>query len=155
MPGRWAPAVRRAGVAGGWGLPGAGIRRPPSAGMAEYTGLLRLPIRPGEGTLSRVIPAGGSVSIALGPDALNTWYVSHCAIETTSGAADTSTCAIQLGPFTGGIVPGGQSYAGGGDTVSLGGKMLKPGDYVTAIWSGAKPGDQATLTIYGEQDVLA
>ena len=142
-------------AAGGWGLPGAGIRRPPSAAMSEYSGLMRLAIRAGEGTQAKVVPASGKVTIALGPEALNTWYVSHVTIETTTGAADSSTCAIQLGPFTGGIVPGGQSYNGGGDTVSLGGKMLKPGDYVTAIWSGAKPGDQATLTIYGEQDILA
>lgn len=141
--------------AGGWGTPGAGVYRPVTADVADYGGLVRVPIRPGEGTAAKTVPASGTVTIALGPDALNTWYVSHCVISTTTGALDTSTCALQLGPYTGGVVPGGQSYAGGGDTVSLGGRQLKPGEYVTAVWSGAKTGDTATLTVYGVQDVLA
>lgn len=149
------PSPIRAGVAGSWGnAPGSGIMRPQTAPLSSYTSVQRLAIRPGEGTSTVTVPGSGTVHISLGPEALNTWYVTHCVISTTTGAADTSTCAVQLGPVAQGIVPGGQSYAGGGDSVSLGGRVLRPGEYVTAIWSGANPGDLATLTIYGEQDIL-
>jgi hypothetical protein len=33
-------------------------------------------------------------------------------------------------------------------------RPLTPGDLIIAVWSGANNGDIATLTLYGEQDVL-
>lgn len=141
--------------AGGWGEPPAGIRRPSSAPLEAFTGRLTQQIRPGEGTISRLVPASGTLTLLLGPDGLGTWYVSYCAISTTSGALDTSTAAVTTGPAVAqGIVPAGQSYAGGGDTVSLGGAVLACGEYVIVTWSGAKTGDLATLRVYGNQQVL-
>lgn len=142
--------------AGGWirGLTGSHGVRPYSPSVHQFTQVMRTQIRPGEGTGTATVNAQGQATILLGPDALRTWYLSHATIKTTTGALDTSTCQIQVGPASGGIVPGGQSYAGGGDTIGFGGAVLKPGDYVTAVWSGGTTGDVATLTLYGVQDVL-
>ena len=141
--------------AGGWGnAPGTGVRRPPSPPVSQFTTVLHLAIRQGEGTATAQVSAAGTAFAQAGPAGLTTWYVDYVAIETTTGAADNSTCAVGAGPAGQSIVPGGQSYAGGGDIVSLGGKTLKPGDYVQAAWAGGNPGDTATMTVYGEQDVL-
>jgi hypothetical protein len=142
-------------AAGGWGLPGTGIRRPVSAPLSDFTQQLTQQIRPGEGTSTGVVPAGGSITLLLGPDGLSTWYVTYVAISTTTGALDTSTAAVETGPaVTTGIVPAGTAYNGGGDSVGLGGAVLAPGEYVIVTWSGAHPGDQATMRVYGNQQIL-
>lgn len=148
----WPVPARRAG---GWGLGGTGIYRPPSAPLAAFTGLLTLQIRPGEGTVTGVVPASGAITLLAGPEALSTWYVTYVAISTTTGALDTSTAAVTTGPaVAAGIVPAGQAYSGGGDQVPLGGAALAPGEYVIVTWSGAKPGDLAVMRVYGNAQVL-
>ena len=139
--------------AGSWGLAGPGIRRPVTAPMEAYAGLQRVQIRYGEGTVAGIVPGSGTITLSAGPEGLNTWYASYVAIMTSSGAADASTAALILGPISAGLVPGGQSYAGGGDSIGLAGQVLRPGDFVTVTWTGAKPGDTATLTVFGEQDI--
>jgi len=141
-------------AAGSWGLPGPGIRRPPVAPIHQFRTPVRVAIRPGEGTRTAKIAAAGTATLSLGPEALITWYVDYVAISTTTGAADSSTCAATVGPVSHGIVPTGQSYVGGGDVVSLGGRAMRPGEYITLAWSGGNPGDQAIATVYGSQDVL-
>ena len=148
----WPVPARRAG---GWGLPGTGIWRPPSAPLSQFTGTLTQQIRPGEGTVTALVPATGRLTLLAGPDGLATWYVSYVAISTTTGALDTSTAAVTTGPaVAAGIVPAGQAYNGGGDQVPLGGAALAPGEYVIVTWQGANPGDLATLRVYGNAQVL-
>jgi len=139
--------------AGSWGLPGPNIRRPVTPGMEQYAGLQRVQIRTGEGTATGVVPASKTITLSAGPQGLNTWYASYAAISTSTGAADGSTAALIVGPISAGLAPGGQSYAGGGDSIGLAGQVLRPGDYITITWTNAKPGDTATLTVYGEQDI--
>ena len=141
-------------AAGSWGLPGPMIRRPPAAPLHLFTEVRRVAIRPGEGTKTATVSAAGAATISLGPESLITWYVDYVAISTTSGAADSSTCAVTVGPVAHGLVPTGQSYTGGGDTISLGGRAMRPGEYITLVWSGAKTGDLAIATVYGSQDIL-
>lgn len=141
--------------AGGWGLPGTGILRPPSAPLAAYSGLLTQQIRPGEGTATGTVPMSGTITLQLGPDGLSTWYVSYVTITTTTGAADSSTATVATGPaVTTGLSPAGTAYSGGGDTVNLGGAALAPGEYVIVTWAGAHPGDLATMRAYGNSQVL-
>lgn len=154
-PGRgsWPPLTSRR--AGGWGLPGPGIRRPASPSVATFQTPLIMQIRPGEGTQTGVVPGSGTITLLAGPEGLGTWYVNYVAIATTTGALDTSTAAVATGPAVStGIVPAGQAYNGGGDSVSLGGVALACGEFVIVTWTGAKPGDLATMTVFGNNQVL-
>lgn len=141
--------------AGSWGLPGPGVGRPQTAPPESFGGRIQLAIRGGEGTRTAIVPNSGVVSISMGPDGLNTWYPSYAAISTTTGADDSSTAQFTVGPYGAGIVPGGQSYSGGGDTIGLAGTRMVGGDYLTVVWSGANPGDTATLTLVGMQEIPA
>ena len=141
-------------AAGSWGLPGPMIRRPPVAPLHLFAKTLRVAIRPGEGTRTAKVSGAGTATVTIGPDALITWYVAYVAISTTTGAADSSTCQVQVGPAGHGINPSGQSYNGGGDVVSLGGRAMKPGEYITLSWAGGNPGDLAIATVTGDQDIL-
>jgi hypothetical protein len=141
--------------AGGWGLPGTGIRRPRSAPIEAYTNILTQQIRPGEGTVTGVIPASGELTLLIGPQGLATWYVSYVAVSTTTGALDTSIAYVTTGPAVStGIVPAGTAYSGGGDSVGLGGAALAQGEYVIITWTGAHSGDLAIARVYGNQQVL-
>ena len=150
---QWPPLTSR--QAGGWGLPGTGTRRPHSVPPEAFTRQFLTQIRPGEGTRTGVVPGSGMITLMLGPEGLGTWYVSYVAIATTTGAIDTSTAAVTTGPAVStGIVPAGQAYAGGGDSVSLGGAALACGEFIIVTWTGAKPGDLATMTVFGNNQVL-
>jgi hypothetical protein len=121
--------------------------------MGSFASTQRMAIRTGEGTASGVVPASGGITLSVGPSGLNVWYASYVAIATTVGADDPSTAALVIGPISAGLAPGGQSYAGGGDSIGLGGQRLAPGDYVTIAWSLATPGSTAFMTVFGAQDV--
>lgn len=150
---RFPPLTSR--QAGGWGLPGPGTGRPASLPVQSFDQLMMQQIRYGEGTKSGIIPLSGSLTLLNGPEGLATWYVSYVAISTTTGALDNSTAAVTIGPAVAqGIVPAGQGYAGGGDSISLGGAQLAPGEYVIVTWTGANPGDLALMTVFGNQQVL-
>jgi hypothetical protein len=139
--------------AGGWGLPSPAVGRPATAPLSAYQSLTTVAIRTGEGTGTGEVSAAGTALVSVGPEGLNTWYVTYAAISTTTGAADTSTASCVIGPIGAGLAPGGQSYAGGGDSIGLGNQVLRPGDYVTVAWTGGNPGDTATVTVFGSQDI--
>jgi hypothetical protein len=99
--------------------------------------------------------SGGTATIQLGPQGNGTrWYLTQANVKTTTGTLDTSTVALYLGAQSQSNLLGGGSYAGGQDTIGLNVRPLTPGDLIIAVWSGANNGDIATLTLYGEQDVL-
>jgi hypothetical protein len=114
------------------------------------------------GYAAKTVPASGIVTIYCGPMGLGTiWYPQAVAISTTTGANDASTCALYLSPLENGptLAPstqiGGQSYAGGGDTIGLAVPPLWPGLFIVAQWTGATQGDLASLQVYGQQSALS
>lgn len=103
-----------------------------------------------------IIGAGGRGVVQLGPTGLGTrWYLTQANVQTTTGPNDSSTVALYLGAQVQSNLLGGTSYAGGQDTIGLHVRPLTPGDLITAVWTGGHPGDVASLTFYGDQDVLA
>jgi hypothetical protein len=113
------------------------------------------------GYAAKIVPASGIVTIYCGPQGLGmTWYPQAVAISTTTGANDSSTCALYLSPLENGttLAPstqiGGQSYAGGGDTIGLAVPPLWAGLFIVAQWTGATVGDLAALQVYGQQRAL-
>jgi hypothetical protein len=113
------------------------------------------------GYASKLVPGSGTLTIYVGPMGVGTvWYPQSVAIATTTGAADASTCTVYLSPLQNGPVVApttqiaGQSYAGGGDTIGLAVPPMWPGTFIVAQWSGANPGDLASMQIYGQQRTL-
>ena len=102
-----------------------------------------------------IIGGGGGGQVSIGPTGLGTrWYLTQANVQTTTGPNDVSTVALYLGLQTQANLLGGTSYAGGQDTIGLHVRPLTPGDLIIAVWAGGHPGDTATLTLYGDQDVL-
>jgi hypothetical protein len=141
-------------------LPNQGFARRAAASTPQgsYTGSQQTVIT--GGYAAAVVPASGSVTVRVGPMGVGTiWYPQAAAISTTTGAADASTCALYLTPLENGAqVPatqiGGQSYAGGGDTIGLAVPPMWAGYFIVAVWTGATSGDLASLAVYGTQQVL-
>jgi hypothetical protein len=135
------------------GAPVRPWRHPAATPIELYQTTVRVPIPNGVGQAQ--VPASGIVSIQAGPQGVGSvWYPQSAAIGTTTGAADTSTCTLYVGPLALLSQIGSQSYAGGGDNIGLAVPALTPGYFIVAKWAGATPGDLATLTIYGQADVL-
>ena len=135
------------------------MRRAASTAPGQYQGSQATVIT--GGYAAKVVPASGVVTIYCGPAGLGmTWYPQAVAISTTTGANDASTCALYLSPLQNGatLAPstqiGGQSYAGGGDTIGIAVPPLWPGMFIIAQWTGAKTGDLAALQVYGQQRAL-
>jgi hypothetical protein len=113
-----------------------------------------VPLTGGQG--QAVVNGAGVATVKVGPQGLGTtWYPAAANISTSTGAADTSTCAVYIGAQAQQNLQGGQSYAGGGDTVALSVISMQPGDLLIAVWSGAVPGATAVLNVTGTQDVQA
>ena len=130
------------------------LRAPQSVPQQSYTQVVRTPIAGGYGAL--VVPSSGTVTVMVGPQGVGTvWYPQSAAIATTTGANDNSTCALYLGPKGLQTQIGGQSYAGGGDSIGLAVPPMWPGYFIWAVWTGAKAGDLASLAVYGQQDSLS
>lgn len=154
----WRPIPARA--AGGWGSlrvrAGSMVRRrvlPGSVPVAGFSELQRRPIT--DGTGQAVVTAQGTATIKVGPTHWGqVWYPVSADIATTTGPLDASTVQFFLGVISASTQIGGQSYQGGGDTMSWSSRPVQFGEQVYAVWSGATAGDIATLRVTGDEDVL-
>lgn len=140
--------------------------RPVSTPQGAYQ--RQTPMMPIVGGYAAVtLDISGSGRAFCGPQGVGTiWYPQSVAINTTSGAADNSTCTLYLSPMLShdlnGLLfvqdlqnqIGGQSYAGGGDTIGLSVPPMRNGYYIMAIWSGGTEGDIASFQVYGYQTAL-
>lgn len=142
-------------AAGSWRAAGdvfAKLRRPPVTPLSAFNRTVQLAIT-GDGVAQTIVAASGIATLPIGPQGLGTrWYPQQVTIATQSGANDPSTCALYLNSTV--FPPIGQSYAGGGDSIGLAVPPMEPGDLLIAVWSGAKPGDWASITVIGSKDAL-
>jgi hypothetical protein len=139
----------RPGLNGSGALP---IRRVPQQAFNKL--ISGVPLTGGQA--SAVVNSAGVATVQVGPQGLGTtWYPSSAVVSTSTGAADNSTCAVYIGAQVQQNLQGGQSYAGGGDTVGINQASMQPGDLLIAQWTGAVPGARATINIFGTQDVQA
>lgn len=127
--------------------------RIPSTPIEAYRPLLRVPITDGVGQAT--VSGAGAATVALGPQSLGTtWYPVKVDIATSSGAADVSTLQLFLGTVALANLIASTSYSAGGDSFGLSGSVMTPGDYLIGVWSGANPGDTATMRITGHRIVM-
>jgi hypothetical protein len=135
--------------------PGSGARRiivvPQQRFVQPVTGVT---LNGGQAQIT--VNGSGAATLKVGPQGLGvTWYPSSVIISTSTGAADSSTAACYIGAIAAQNLQGGQSYAGGGDTIGLSVVSMSPGDLLIVVWAGAVPGATAVMNVVGTQDVLA
>lgn len=158
VPDGWPFATR----AGGWprGMRAGTVRAPHvdrrvlprSTPVHGYVNRVSTPIDDGTG---QAVITAGAATVKVGPSGFGVrWYPVQAIISTTTGVADASTCQFFKGVISASSQIGGQSYAGGGDTIGLAGMELQPGEFVYAVWSGGNNGDVATLRVIGAKSSL-
>jgi hypothetical protein len=164
MRGFWPYGRRmlRAGVyparAGTWAAAGPNTGKyvtPAPVPQQAYTRHISAPIGL-DGQVSGVIGAGGAVTLQIGPAGVGTsWALDSASISTSTGPADSSTCAVFAGPQAIASFQVAQSYAGGGDAIGLAGISIVPGEFVFAVWAGGTHNALATLKVTGRKTALA
>lgn len=101
------------------------------------------------------IPAGGALTLSVGPQGLGTvWYPSQLTLSTTTGALDTSTALVYLGAQGVPTLLVGTVFSGNG-TVALAIPSMTPGQLLIVSWSAAHPADQAAMNVIGTMDALS
>jgi len=137
------------------GWRGTGQQPVTATPVTRYTGRISsVPLTGGQA--QGLIPSGGALTLAVGPQGLGTvWYPAQVTISTSTGALDTSTALVYAGPSTI-LTPAtlvGTVYSGNG-TVALALPDMTPGQVVTVAWTGAHQGDQAGVNVIGTMDAL-
>jgi hypothetical protein len=137
------------------GTRGTGMQRIVSVPQERFTQQISgMPLTGGQ--VQTTVSALGTATVSIGPNGLGVvWYPAAANISTSTGAQDNSTCSVYLGAIAAQNLQGGQSYAGGGDTVALSVPSMSPGQLLIAVWSGAIPGAIAAMNIIGTMDALA
>lgn len=155
-PPGWPPRTRQAG---GWAQQGPPVLRkmwrPRSPSVLAYQTQAQSQIG-GYGVGSSLVSGAGTAIVQVGPSGLGTlWFPNQAVLSTTTGVNDSSTAIGYLGP------PGNvaanilfQSYQAGADSQGVAIPAMQPGDFITVVWSGAHPGDQATVRIIGTLQAL-
>lgn len=132
---------------------GARARSIPRIPLEAYTRKLTgLPLTGGQA--QGVIPAGGKLTLSVGPQGLgNVWYPVQVTLSTTTGLLDTSTALVYLGAQGVPVTLVGTLYTGNG-TVALAIPPMTPGQVLIIAWSGAHAGDVAAANVLGTMDAL-
>lgn len=138
-----------------WGPGWRGSGRQPirAVPVTRYAGkLTAVPLTGGQ--VQGTIPVSGALSLQVGPQGLGTvWYPVQVTLSTTTGALDTSTALVYLGPLTTPATLVGTVYSGNG-TVALAIPSMSPGQTLIIAWTGGKNGDTAAANIIGTMDAL-
>jgi hypothetical protein len=152
----WRPRTVPAIAAGTWLAAGDKFRKlvmPPPVPQEAFTRRVRSRIG-NDGINQTVITGAGTGRLAVGPQGTGTrWFPQQVTIATASGAAGTSTATGYFNTVP--SPPIFSSDAGDGDVIGLAVPEMQPGDLLIVIWSGGNPGDWASVTVVGEQEILA
>lgn len=126
--------------------------RPPRVPQESFQVPVRTLIQAGTG--QQIVSGSGKAIVVLGPQGVGTrWYPSQIQVATSTGPTDGSTVVLYR-DFIDAKQEIGQTLQGGGDTLGFTHDM-QPGNLIYAVWTGANPGDLATLTVHGDQLALA
>jgi hypothetical protein len=162
-----APWVEESPISGGGGLLAmlAGYQVTTTAGSLTYAGTLTSSTI--YGTCMITLKAASSAPVAavpgtaqcqIGPAGLgNIWYPTQVTLSTTTGIStglDSSVANLYLGPAGTPLTLLGTVFGGNG-VVALALPSIQPGQYLIAEWTGANPGDLASMNVQGSMDALA
>lgn len=139
---RWMP---------GWRGTGRLFVPPAPIELYQYR-LSQVPLTGGQA--QGTVPVSGSVTLQVGPQGLGTvWYPAQVTLSTTTGALDTSTALVYLGPLTTPATLVATVFSGNG-TAALAIPDMTPGQFLVVAWTGATHGDTVSLNIIGTMDAL-
>lgn len=135
------------------GWQGSGMQPVPPVPISRYgRRITGVPLTGGQA--QGVISGGGALSLTIGPSGLGTiWYPVQVTLGTTTGALDTSTALVYLGPLVTPATLVGTVYSGNG-TVALAIPSLSPGQTLIVKWTGGNSGDIAAVNVIGTMDAL-
>jgi hypothetical protein len=121
--------------------------------VTAYTGRASgIPLTGGQA--QGVISGAGALTLQVGPQGLGTvWYPVQVTLSTTTGALDTATALVYLGPLATPSTLVGTLYTGNG-TVALAIPDMTPGQTLIVKWTGGKSGDTAAMNVIGTMDAL-
>lgn len=106
-------------------------------------------------SLSAIVLPNGTAVVKMGPlSARETWYPSNVHVSVTTHVVE-STCIVYAGdsPTQSNFRDDSVTASSGDSTGACNADVLKAGQYIWAVWSGADVGAQATLTVTGMRDV--
>lgn len=134
------------------GFGGSGQRPIEAIPVTRYRNRLQgVPLTGGQ---AQGVIASNALTLQAGPQGLGTvWYPVQVTLSTTTGALDTSTALVYLGPLTTPATLVGTVFTGNG-TVALAIPDMTPGQTLIVKWSGAHNGDTAAFNIIGTMDAL-
>lgn len=99
--------------------------------------------------------SGVPLTLQVGPQGLGTtWYPASITVSTSTGALDTSTAMVYLGPAVTPATLQATIYSGNG-TAALAIPAMQPGQVLIVTWSNGHPGDIAALNVTGTMDALS
>lgn len=102
----------------------------------------------------KLSPIGGGQA-KIGPlSARETWYPNNAHVSCNTAVIE-SKCTIYAGADTTQSNFRDESVVGssGDSTGAIGADVLKPGQYIIAVWTGADANALATLSVVGSKDV--
>lgn len=106
-------------------------------------------------SVSGTVDPTGKATLKLGPlSAREVWYPSNVHINVSTSVVE-SQAIVYAGesPTQGNFRDDSVSASSGDNTGACNADVLKTGQYIWAVWSGADVGAQATLTVTGLRDV--
>lgn len=149
-----APAPRPGGkLRQGPGWRGTGMQAAPPIPIQRYTSRVSgVPLTGGQNQAA--IPAGGTLTLSVGPQGLGTtWYPAQVTLSTTTGPLDTATANVWIGSQGVPVTLAGTIYTGNG-VLALAIPPMQPGQVLIVTWTGATPGNIAGLNVTGTMDAL-
>jgi hypothetical protein len=156
LPRGWHPQAVRNGnsLASRPGYRGSGMQPITPVPVTRYTSTIQsVPLTGGQ--VQGTIPAGGALTVSVGPQGLGTvWYPAQVTLSTTTGVLDTSTALVYLGAQGVPSLLVGTVFSGNG-TVALAIPSMTPGQVLIVSWTGANQGDQAAANMIGTMDALS
>lgn len=101
-----------------------------------------------------VLDGSGNGTAACGPRLPGTsWQPTTVAVSVATAVAEAQ-CSVFLGlSAAAGALIGATSTGSTGDSDDLGGQTVWPGQQIIAVWEGGDPGQVATLSVFGTQQV--
>lgn len=124
----------------------------PRTPQHHYRPLLRAPLDTGIRT--GMVRSDGSGFVAVGPSGAGlSWHPHKAVLQAASPAGLQPVAVVYKGAGNVPLDVLATSYSGTSDSVGIDGAgALTAGDQIIAVWTGAQPGTQVSLRVYGVQD---